>query len=170
MESEKELREQWEDDLPQFFGSLVKAVQAVLGDESYISVKSPFRLVDFFELAVRAGQCMGFSDTQVREAFLENAMIANDAVMTENTVLSVVQAFMEQEENIEGIELQVTAFYKELKLFAIEKLSIDGRSFPGAPEVLSRMLSENKTDLEKVGIFYKIKRGKNARYISMWKE
>lgn len=170
MESEKNLREQWEDDLPQFFGSLVKAVQAVLRDKSYISVKSPFRLVDFFELALRAGQCMGYSDTQVREAFLENAMIANDAVMTENTVLSVVEAFMEQEENKEGLELQVTEFYRQIKIFALEELSIDGRSFPGAPEVLSRMLSENRTDLEKVGIFYKIKRGKNARYISMWRE
>lgn len=77
---------------------------------------------------------------------------------------------MEREENREGIKSRVSDFYRDLKIYAMEDCGINGRSFPGAPEVMTRKMSEDRSNLEDAGIYYEIKKGKNARYIEIWRQ
>lgn len=170
MQSENELQKSWKKDLPCFFGALCLAVKGVLADKKPMELASPIRLVDFYSLAVKAGRQIGYTEQEVHHAFCENRKRINEAVVSENVLLTIIDNFMNKKENIDGIKAQVTKFYRELKMFALEECGIDGRSFPGAPEVMTRRMSENRSNLEDTGIYFEIKRGKNARYIEIWKQ
>lgn len=168
MQSEKELQKEWKEDLPFFFGALCQTVKGVLGDKEPLESAPPVRLVDFYTLAVKAGRQLGYSENEVYNAFCENRKKINEAIVSENILLTIIENFMKRKENQDGIKYKVTDFYRELKFYALEECGINGRSFPGAPEVMTRRMSENRSNLEDLGIYYEIKRGKNARYIEIW--
>lgn len=130
MQGDKDLDKKWKHELPAFFGALCLAVKAVLRDQKPVTCPSPIRLVDFYELSVKAGRQFGYSEEQVYEAFCMNRKKINDAIISENVLLMVIENFMNQKENINGIKAQVSDFYKDLKLYAMEECGIDGRSFP----------------------------------------
>lgn len=139
-----------------------------MGIRSLWSQLPPVRLVDFYTLAVKAGRQLGYSENEVYNAFCENRKKINEAIVSENILLTIIENFMKRNENQDGIKYKVTDFYRELKFYALEECGINGRSFPGAPEVMTRRMSENRSNLEDLGIYYEIKRGKNARYIEIW--
>lgn len=170
MQSEKELQNEWKKDLPYFFGALCLTVQGVLRDKEPLTLPSPIRLVDFYTIAVKTGRQLGYNEQQVHEAFVQNRKKINESIVSKNILLTVIESFMNQKENREGIKETVTDLYKDLKLYALEECGIDGRSFPGAPEVMTRRMSENRSNLEDLGIYYEEKRGKNARFIEIWKQ
>ena len=94
----------------------------------------------------------------------------NDSLVSGNILLTVLEGYMSQKGMEEGLKAKVSEFYREMKLYALEEYGIDGRRFPGAPEVMTRRMSENRSNLEDIGIFYDVRKGKDAGYIEIWKE
>ncbi len=170
MLGDDELRKNWEKDRPFFFGALCQTVKGVLGDTEPARHPSPVRMVDFYEMAVKAGKQIGYAEEQVYEAFRLNRKKINESVVSGNVLLMVIENFMEREENRDGIKSRVSDFYRDLKIYALEECGINGRNFPGAPEVMTRKMSEDRSNLEDAGIYYEIKKGKNARYIEIWRQ
>lgn len=170
MQGDRELQKKWNDDLPYFFGALCRVVSGMLGDKKPAMNHSPVRLVDFYEMAVKAGRQIGYKEEQVHEAFCTNREKINDSLVSGNILLTVLEGYMNQKGMEEGLKARVSEFYREMKLYALEEYGIDGRSFPGAPEVMTRRMSENRSNLEDIGIFYDVRKGKDARYIEIWKE
>ena len=170
MLGDEELKKKWEKDRPFFFGALCQTVKGVLGDGNPSANPSPVRMVDFYEMAVKAGRQLGYSEEKIYEAFRLNRKKINEAVVSGNVLLTVIENFMEREENREGIKSRVSDFYRDLKIYAMEECGINGRSFPGAPEVMTRKMSEDRSNLEDAGIYYEVKKGKNARYIEIWRQ
>jgi len=119
---------------------------------------------------IKAGKQIGYAEEQVYEAFRLNRKKINEAVVSGNVLLMVIENFMEREENRDGIKSRVSDFYRDLKFYALEECGINGRSFPGAPEAMTRKMSEDRSNLEDAGIYYEIKKGKNARYIEIWRQ
>lgn len=164
---ELELKKEWEQDKPRFFGAICRAVQGVLGDKKKPKKSSPFRLVDFYELSVKAGRQLGFTEKDVYNAFKENHNTINDAIVSGDIVLTTIEQYMAQQEEDEILTFTPTNFYTTLKDFAHDELGI-GRGFPGAAGALTRRLGENKSNLEDIGIFFE-KRRSSDRIIEIWR-
>lgn len=171
MKSEHVMKAEWEKDLPQFFGALCTVVSGVLEDKEPIQIPSPIRLCDFYEIAVKAGRQFGFSEEEVYKAFEANKKAVNDAILSENTILTIIYELM-YSKGFRDVTYKdtMTNFYRDLKEFALEEYWIDRRNFPGSASHLSRKLNENKSNLEEMGIYFNIKPGKNAKIIEMWRE
>lgn len=170
MLGDEELKKKWEKDRPLFFGALCQTVRGVLGDGNPPAKLSPVRMVDFYEMAVKAGRQLGYAEEKVYEAFRLNRKKINESVVSGNVLLMAIENFMEREENRDGIRCRVSDFYRDLKIYAMEECGINGRSFPGAPEVMTRKMSEDRSNLEDTGIFFVVKKGKNASYIEIWRQ
>ena len=153
MLGDEELKKKWEKDRPLFFGALCQTVKGVLGDGNPPANPSPVRMVDFYEMAVKAGRQLGYSEENIYEAFRLNRKKINEAVVSGNVLLMVIENFMDREENRKGIKSRVSDFYRDLKIYAMEDCGINGRSFPGAPEVMTRKMSEDRSNLEDAGIY-----------------
>lgn len=168
MLSPVEMKKNWEERLPKFFGALVKTVQRVLKDNSPIETTSPFRLIDFYQIAVKTGRQLGYEEDEVQEAFLNNRRIANESVMAAASIMTVLEEYMKQAENGGEIEKTSTEFYRDLKLYAMESCGMDSRSFPKNASYLTRLMEENRSNLEAAGIYFERVRGKNARKIRIY--
>lgn len=164
---EKELGREWELDKPRFFGAICRAVQGVLGDGKKTKHTSPFRLVDFYELAVKAGRQIGFTEEEVHKAFKDNHSTINESIVEGDIVMLTVEKYMERYNEGEVLKFTPTELFIELKLCAYEELDIR-RGFPGAPGVLTKKLIENKSNLEEIGIYFCRSKPK-SRYIEIWK-
>ena len=169
MLSPSQMKKEWEEDLPRVFGALCRTVQGVLGDTEAVETKSPFRLRDFYDIAVKAARQLGYDRKKVEQAFRENRKIINEAVISSIPLLTILEEYMKQTGNKGKIEGTPTEFYKDLKLFAIEECGVDGRSFPKSSAVLTRRMNENKSNLEDIGIYFDTPRGKNRR-IRIWRQ
>lgn len=165
-----QLQAEWKNDLPAFFGAVCRAVQGVLGDTQPVEKPSPIRLVDFYEIAVKAGRQLGYSEKQIYSAFEANNKTATEAIVEGDALLYVIESFMSLEENKDGVRMSVTDWFKELKIYALEECGIGRRAFPAQPNVLSRRMSENESNLNNLGIYYKKTKGKNAHFIEIWRE
>ncbi len=163
-----QMKKEWKEDLPKVFGALCRTVQGVLGDTEPVETKSPFRLRDFYEIAVKTARQLGYERKLVEQAFRENRKIINEAVISAIPLLTILEEYMKQTGSKREIESTPTEFYKDLKLFAIEECGIDGRSFPRSSAVLTRRKNENKSNLEDIGIYFDTPRGKK-RCIRIWK-
>lgn len=170
MQGDRELQEKWRNDLPLFLGAICLTVQGILGDNEPIKMASPARAIDFYELSVKVGRQMGYSEEKVHKAFCMNKKRVNEAIVWGNILLTVLDSFMSLEENKDGIKAKVSDFYKELKLYAIEEWGVDKRNFPGAPESMTRKMGNDRSNLEKLGIYFNVKKGTDARYIEIWRQ
>ncbi len=169
MLSPSQMKKEWEEDLPKVFGALCRTVQKVLGDTEPVETKSPFRLRDFYEIAVKTARQLGYGRKLVEQAFRNNRKIINEAIISAIPLLTILEEYMKQAGNKKEIESTPTEFYKDLKLFAMEECGIDGRSFPKSSAVLTRRMNENKSNLEDIGIYFATPRGKK-RCIRIWKQ
>lgn len=165
-----QLQKEWKNDLPAFFGAVCRVVQGVLGDSRPVERHPDNRFTDFYEIAVKAGRQLGYSEKQVYSVFMTNYKTAAEAIVEGDALLYVIESFMSQEENKDGIRMSVTDWFKELKIYALEKCGIGRRAFSSQPNVLSRRMTENESNLNSLGIYYKKTKGKNAHFIEIWRE
>ena len=55
-------------------------------------------------------------------------------------------------------------------MYAMEEWGVDRRNFPGAPESMTRKMGNDRSNLEEIGIYFKVNKGKDARYIEIWRQ
>ena len=163
--TEKELKEAWKEDLSDILGALYNAVQGVLRDESELENTCPIRLIDFYKVAVKAGKQFGYTEEEVRKAFVENKIYADKEIVTGTPILNVIVEILKTDKNI---EMSMTEFYAVLKDCFIKDYAMEARAFPKAPNYLSRYLNENRSNLYDLGISYEIKNTGKFRKIHIW--
>lgn len=166
---ELELKEEWEQDKPRFFGAICRAVQGIIGDDEPIKYCSPFRLVDFYMLAVKVGRQIGIKEDEIYEAFEENHNTVNEAIVSGDIVLTAIEQFMMQYSESEILVFNPTDFYRELKDYACGELRFGYADFPRSPASLTRKIGANRSNLEDIGIYFETGRA-TERYIKIWKE
>lgn len=169
------LNQSWKKDLPAFFGDLCLAVQGVLNDSQEAEYQSPIRLTDWYELCVKAGRQLGYSEEDVYFAFEENRKCATESIVGGDVLLYSIEQFILQKEYKKynsyetALTLSCSEWFQKLKFFALDNCGVR-KGFPGAPEVLTRRMGENKSNLEEIGIYFEIKKKHDKNYISIWKE
>lgn len=152
-------------DLADILGALYNAVQGVLRDESELENTCPIRLIDFYKVAVKAGKQFGYTEEEVRKAFVENKIYADKEIVTGTPILNVIVEILKTDKNI---EMSMTEFYAVLKDCFIKDYAMEARAFPKAPNYLSRYLNENRSNLYDLGISYEIKNTGKFRKIHIW--
>lgn len=169
------LNRSWKKDLPAFFGDLCLAVQGVLNDSQEAEYQSPIRLTDWYELCVKAGRQLGYSEEDVYFAFEENRKRATESIVGGDVLLYSIEQFMLQKEYKKynsyetALTLSCTEWFQILKSFTLDNCGIR-KGFPGAPEVLTRRMGENRSNLEEIRIYFEIKKKHDKNQISIWKE
>lgn len=167
--SEKELLNDWREDLPRFLGDIFLAIQGILNDNSDTMYASPFRLIDFYNIAVKAGKQLGFSEDDIYFALDENVNNVNESIVSNDPLLMTIEHFMSHKNREEGYKALPTTLYNELKIYAYEELSINSRYFPLNASTLSKKLLANKSNLEKLGIYFELGKKKD-RFIYLYKK
>ncbi|WP_125142164.1 hypothetical protein [Clostridium transplantifaecale] len=164
----------WKKDLPLFFGALCNLAKEVLNSTYQCKYASPIRLTDFYQIAVKAGIIIGYSEKVVNKAFKNNTARVKRELAGSSIIVSVIVEFMadKQQYPTDNDTCSVTELFRELKLFAIDECEIEGRYFPGSPTWFSRKLNQNRETLEAVGIYYHIKKSNDGNYqsISLWQK
>ena len=155
---DKQLQEEWEIEKPCFLGALFNAVMGVLADTETKPGKSPVRLADFYDVAIKAAVQAGYSQDNAITALQENLERMTEAVSSENLVVMAILSFFEAKQEYTG---QITNFYMEVKEHAAVELGIAVQHhFPKSANYFTRYMNENKSNLEQLGIYYKVIRGK----------
>ena len=93
---------------------------------------------------------MGYKDSEFIDAFDQNIQVQVEEAISANSIATAIVKFMENRDNWEGTATDLLA---ELETVAAElKINTNQKSWPKAPNTLSRRLNEVKTNLREIGI------------------
>ena len=109
-------------------------------------------MADFAEVAEIISRCMGYPENKFLAAYYKNIGLQTEQAIKASSVATAVIEFMDSREEWEGT---ATELLNELEQIAEEILKIktkNNRSWPAAPNSLSRRLNEVKTNLRQIGI------------------
>lgn len=136
---------------PQLLGYIFDILVKVLDMRQTTSVefeKLP-RMADFAEVAEIISRCMGNKDNQFTDAYYENIKLQTEEILETSLVASAILKFMHDIKEWKG---NATELLEQLDQVVSQK-TLKNKSWPKAPNVLSRRMNEVKTNLREIGIF-----------------
>jgi hypothetical protein len=151
----KEIWTEFERIRPQLLGYIFDVVARVLWvkNNGGIQLKTRSRMADFEEYAEIISRCMGNKEGAFLEAYHENKQVQTDTALEGKPVARAIIHFMQLREN-EAWNGTATELLGELEPSAINlKINLQREKlWPKAPHILSRRITEVKTNLSQVGI------------------
>jgi hypothetical protein len=156
-EKERRLEEIWTEFdsvkpelLGYIFDILVRALQVKSSGGIADQINGLPRMADFAEIGEIISRCMGYDNNKFLDAYYRNIDLQVEEAIAANPVAMVITKFIENKQEWEGTATELLA---ELEGVAIElKINTRHKSWPKAPNTLSRRINEVKTNLREVGI------------------
>ena len=162
---EKELLSAFEQTKPQILGGLFDILSKAMDIYPTLQLKAFPRMADFAHWGGAITQALGYSVDDFADAYKANIQSQNIEVLSSNPVAAVLLAFMENRGSYEGTPAELL---DELGQEAEQmKIKTTIKSWPGAPQVLTRRLNELKSNLRQGGI--EVDTASGARIEGKWK-
>lgn len=163
---EKELWAEFDEDLPDILGACFQLLCIAKNDTRPIKVEKKIRMVDWMHMAVKVGRALGYSDEEVAELIWSNNKKVNEIAIDEDIVATCIVELMK---NTDEYEASMSELLGDIQCVA-ESNNISRHLLPKQPNVLSRKLSQSKSNLDsRFGIKFQIKRGSSFKKITIWK-
>jgi hypothetical protein len=162
---EKELLAEFEQVKPKILGGFFDILSKAMGIYPTLQMKALPRMADFAHWGGAIAQALGYSVDDFVDAYRANIQSQNIEVLSSNPIAAVLLAFMENRDSYEGTPAELL---DELTQEAERmKIKTTIKSWPGAPQVLTRKLNELKTNLRQGGI--EVHTTSGARIEGKWK-
>ena len=132
------------------FDMLVKVLQVKSNGGIADEIKGLPRMADFAEIGEIISRCMGNEGNEFLTAYYRNIDLQIEEGIAANLVGNTILKFMENRSEWKGTATELLA---ELEEVASElKINTHDKSWPKAPNTLSRRINEVKTNLREIGI------------------
>ncbi len=162
---EREFLAEFEQAKPQILGGFFDILSKAMGVYPTLQIKALPRMADFAHWGGAITQALGYSVDDFVAAYRGNIQSLNVEVLTSNPIASTLLTFMENRDSYEGTPAELL---DELAREAEQmKIKTTIKSWPGAPQVLTRRLNELKSDLRQGGI--EVDTTSGARIEGKWK-
>lgn len=147
---EKEVLADFEQAKPQILGGFFDILSKAIGIHPTLAMKALPRMADFAQWGAAIAQALGRSVDDFVSAYMVNIQSQNTEVLTSNPIAAALLAFMEKRTSYEGTAAELL---DELTQKAEQmKIKTTMKSWPKAPQVLTRRLNELKSNLRRGGI------------------
>lgn len=153
LRTEQELKEAFEEDLPQILGCCFQLLAKAMYDDEPIQITQKTRMVDFFEAAIRVGRALGYEDDDISYLLWNNQSNINKEVLDNNLV---AQCIIELMKNRKSYKCSMTELLGDIQDIAVAN-NVNISMLPKLPNQLSRRLNSIKSNLsQECGIDYTI--------------
>jgi hypothetical protein len=162
---EKEFLAEFEQVKPKILGGFFDILSKAMGIYPTLRMKALPRMADFAHWGGSIAKALGYPVGDFVTAYRANIQNQNVEVLSSNPVATVLLSFMENRDNYEGTPAELL---DELAQQAEQmKIKTTIKSWPGAPQVLTRRLNELKSNLRQGGI--EVDTTSGARIEGKWK-
>lgn len=149
---EKELLNDFENDLPLILGGVLDALVKALQIKPSIRLNATPRMADFAVWGCAIAEALGHSKEEFIEAYQINIRKQTETVLNENVVAAAVTSFMESRDEWKGTATQLLS---ELNTHSYtEGIDTYEKYWPKASNALVRRLNELRVNLRDVGISF----------------
>lgn len=162
---EKQLLTEFERAKPTILGGIFDVLSKAMQTYATVQSKALPRMADYGHWGAAIALALGYSANEFFDTYRANIRSQNIEVLTSNPIASTLLTFMESRDSYEGTPAE---FLDELMQEAEQlKIKTNIKSWPGAPQVLTRRLNELKTNLREGGI--EVDTGSGTRIEGKWK-
>jgi hypothetical protein len=162
---EKQLLAEFEQAKPTILGGIFDVLSKAMQTYATVQPKALPRMADYGHWGAAIALALGYSANEFFDTYRANIQSQNIEVLTSNPIASTLLTFMESRDSYEGTPAE---FLDELMQQAERlKIKTNIKSWPGAPQVLTRRLNELKTNLREGGI--EVDTGSGTRIEGKWK-
>ena len=142
--------EEFDASLPSILGGIFKALRKAMELRPTIQLTEAPRMADFTLWGCAIADSIGYTPQEFLDAYYANINEQHEEAIHENPVATVITLLMEQSPQWEG---SPTSLLERMEKIATEqKISINSKVWPKAPQSLTRRLNEARTNLAEVGI------------------
>lgn len=147
---ERELLENFENDLPLILGGVFDTLAKALRIKPSIKLNSTPRMADFAVWGCAIAEALGYAKEEFLTAYEENISKQNQVVLNEQVIAEALMSFMESREEWRGT---ASDLLRELTIHATShQVDTFEKYWPKASNTLMRRLNELKVNLRQVGI------------------
>ena len=162
---EKTLLAEFEEAKPYILGGFFDILSQALRIYPTLEMKALPRMADFAHWGGAISQALGYTAEQFLNVYRDNIRSQNTEVLSSSSIASALLAFMEDRDSYQGTPAELL---DELTQQAEQlKIRTNSKSWPSAPQVLTRRLKELKTNLRQGGI--DVDTGGGKRIDNKWK-
>ena len=159
--SEKDFWANFEAARPAIFGGMLDILVNAINLKDQVKLKRLPRMADFCEWGFAIAEAMGWSGNAFLAAYYGNIDISTEEAIKNSPIAAAVVAFMKDRESWRG---KSSALLCELNATAEEELiDTHAKSWPKAPNTLSRRLKQHKANFADVGILYQTETDKHTK-------
>lgn len=159
--TELEFWEEFESALPSILGGIFNALRKAMDLRPGIQLPEAPRMADFAFWGCAIADSIGYTPQEFLDAYYANINEQHEEAIHENPVATVITLLMEQSPQWEGSPTELLNRIE--KIATDQKISINSKTWPKAPQALTRRLNEARTNLAEVGIQIETKKGSNGR-------
>ncbi|MGN9135196.1 hypothetical protein ACTNDG_07140 [Clostridium sp. HCP1S3_B4] len=166
--TEERIDEDFRNDLSKILAVLFSISSKMLSYVDIIDNENIERLADFGKYAYAIGKAIDVEEDEITRILNKSMKIINEQVIQMNPVLQAIMAYIEKEGKFEGTANELLS---ELDHVA-EEIHIDTRinKWPKEPQVLSRRITEIKSNLLENNIIFEKANLNKGRIIRIWKD
>ncbi|MFT8391466.1 MAG: hypothetical protein ABF586_10360 [Sporolactobacillus sp.] len=165
---ERVIWQQFDGDLPIILGGALNTLSQAILIYSTLELSSLPRMADFAKWGYAIAEVLGYGGQAFLAAYRANQHYANEEALNEHPVATAIRNLMERCQKWQGT---VTELFNELQKVAFtERLDTKQKTWPSAPNALSRRLNEVKSNLKDVGIEYVIRHTGQAKKVTIEKQ
>lgn len=163
--SEKVIWSDFNMDKPKILGACFNALSSAMGIIPTIEIQELQRMADFTHWGYAIAEAIGISGEYFLEAYLNNQYKTNVESISTNPLAASIMFLMKDRLIWEG---GVGELLLELERIAYrERLDVNSKEFPRASHVLSKRLTEIKSNLEALGITFGIRHAGSCKKITI---
>lgn len=168
IETEKELWESFNTDLPDIVGGCMKTLAIAMADMEEVKLTKKIRMADWMVLAVKVGRVLGWGEKAVEKIIWNNAKKVNEVTLQEDIVATFVIELLDEYDN--EYANSVSGLLGDIQQIA-KKNNTNLGLLPQSANALSRRLNQVRSNLEmQCGIKYNIRNIGQYREINIWRE
>ena len=144
---------EFEEARPKIFGAMLDTLSRAIALVNSVRLSGLPRMADFCRCGCAISQALGFGQKAFLEAFLGNAGLGHEEVLSGSQVAHATQSLVQSSGEWEGTPQDL---YRELNLIAqTDNLNTRTREWPKAANSLTRRLNVIAPDLQAIGIYIK---------------
>lgn len=163
-----EVQNSFKVDLPYILGAIFDVLSKAISTYPTIKLEKLSRLADFTRWGYAIGEALGGKGQTFIDEYNSNIKIQNDEALNNDSVATLMIAFMKDKEEWEG---QSTDFYNKMIALAPDcGIASNSKQLPKAANSLTRKLNQLQSNLKFKGISFTIYEKSNANYISIKNE
>jgi len=159
--TEQAFWEEFDAALHGILGGIFKALSKAMDLRPGIKLQEAPRMADFTLWGCAIADAIGYTPREFLDAYYTNINEQHEEAIHENPVATVIMLLMEKDPQWEGTPTELLNCIE--KIATEQKISINAKTWPKAPQSLTRRLNEVKTNLAEVGIQIETKKGSNGR-------